>query len=364
MRVPRSPQRPIPSGTRSCSRSPPRPARMQRQDEAGGGDAVARCGGPTARAPRLRPRGSPPSWSPDGSATTARSPATRPERASAARSPGCPTTRRRSGSRFLRPQRGAQPTARRGRRERHDAPCPLARWTTRGTSGSSTGRREDRPHDEEQPVSPVTPVQEQPADREYAVDDRSAHGDVPNRKTAAGERRQACPRIDPRCECREDDDRGDERRRPEREQRGRESAVTALSATGRHGGRAARAQRPVALLGLARCVPTPSGRAESVSQLRRQIRRAWTRRGIERERVDCSDEASRKPAPLGCERRCALLDREGDLLIGTPQNGWRSVRVSQSSTPTDQTSLCGVASLPSRRSGRCRRAFLARRRPR
>src|SRR5918994_1591622 len=34
-----------------------------------------------------------------------------------------------------------------------------------------------------------------------------------------------------------------------------------------------------------------------------------------------------------------------------PQNGWRSVSVSQRSTPTDQTSLCGVASPPSKRSG-------------
>ena len=74
--------------------------------------------------------------------------------------------------------------------------------------------------------------------------------------------------------------------------------------------------------------------------------------GIERERgVDSRHEPAREPASLVRERRRAGLDRLRDLLDRHAPERMPVASVSQSSTPTDQTSLCGVASPPSSRSG-------------
>ena len=180
--------------------------------------------------------------------------------------------------------------------------------------------REDRAGDEEEPVPGVAPVEQEPADREDAVEDRSALRHVPDREHGRRERHcDAGARVDPRCSSGRDDDGGDERRRPEGQERRADERGQGGECDGEDAARVPPSRRD-GLLVLRRtrlalgALPLLWG-LQRIAQLGGEIGGARAAGRVEIQRgVDGGDETPREPAPLRGERRCALLDRACDLL--------------------------------------------------
>ena len=250
-----------------------------------------------------------------------------------------------------------EPRARQARRARRAAQCSVTGISASGTSGSSPSRREERPGHEPQAVACVTPVRNEPAGSEDPVEPGRGHRDVSERKERDREReREAEARIEPAREAGREHEQRDELGRPERKERRAERGGNDAESDGEdRGARACGRERPVSDRLFLRVL---RGARRSGA---RRARCGAPRRGPTRS-GDGSDRARAPRRPrsrAGGEARVARVASGGapawiaraTSWSGMPQNGWRSVSVSQSRTPTDQTSLCGVASPPARRSG-------------
>ena len=177
---------------------------------------MARCAGPTARAPLRQRRARRRRWSPDGPRASSIRRVRHPRAGVSGSMPTAPAGSSATGSRWP-----ATP-ARRTAESTASAPCAARRdGSLRALEDERHERQqpdagEERSADEEQPVTCVAPVQHDPADCEDAVQRRSARGHVSERKHGCRERGgHPEARVEPARDRGAEGEGGDELGRPE-----------------------------------------------------------------------------------------------------------------------------------------------------